>query len=95
MQYTFCPENVKNVSLVFNNQSTSQKLKLNDFMHSLVPKLRSLLRHVFERVANIVLQPGADFSYLQNLQVRELIGAREPGAVLNIYMYTELNPSIK
>ena len=65
-----------------NSTILSRLLKLNDFvilwfMHSLVPKLQSLLRHV------ILFYLDADFSYLQNLHT--VSKSPHVNGVLNIY----------
>ena len=63
-KYPFCPESMKNVrsyiGFRLKNQSSSQT---KGFMNGLVQKILETC----ERVANIFLQPGANYTYMYNL----------------------------
>ena len=71
-----------------NSTIINRLLNLNDFvimwfMHSLVVKLQSLLRHM------ILLHRDADFSYLQKLHT--LSKSPHVNGVLNIYLLNSMN----
>ena len=62
-KYPFCPESMKNVRSYFGFRQKSSQTK--GFMHGLVQKILE----TYERVANISLHPGANYTYMYHLHI--------------------------